>query len=172
MAAKKPAAKKPAAKKPAAKKPAAKKPAAKKPAAKKTELKTKPTGASVDAFLATVTPDQRRTDARELVALFERVVGAPARMYGSAIVAFGDTVLRYDSGRTLDWFLAGFSPRKASLVLYLFDGHDEKEALLAKLGKHSTGKSCLYVNTLADVDRAVLEELVRTSVSHVKARNR
>lgn len=169
MAAKaKPAAKKSAEKKPTAKKPTAKESAAKKPARKQIELKTKFTGASVDAFIDQVENEQRRLDAREVLALMQKLSGAPPRMLGPSIIAFGHSVLTYPDGRTLDWCEIAFSPRKANLVLYLMDGYEKAAGLMAKLGKHKVGRSCLYLNRLADVDRDVLSELIRQSLAMVR----
>jgi hypothetical protein len=94
----------------------------------------------------------------------ERITGAPPVMWGPSIVGFGSEHLVYESGRELDWFLTGFSPRKQNLTLYVMDGFTEYEDLLTRLGKHSTGKSCLYVKRLADIDRDVLEILISKSV--------
>jgi uncharacterized protein YdhG (YjbR/CyaY superfamily) len=85
-------------------------------------------------------------------------------MWGTGIVGFGDLVYRYESGRQLDWFLAGFSPRKQNLTLYLMPGIERYAVLLKKLGKHKTGKGCLYINSLEDVDKPTLEKLVKQSV--------
>ena len=126
------------------------------------ELKTKETDAAVEAFLETVEPAAKRQDARELTELMARISGEPPKMWGPSIVGFGTYHYRYDSGHEGDMAQMGFSPRKAALTLYLPDS-PEREGLLARLGKHSTGKSCIYVKKLADVDAGVLEELVRTS---------
>jgi len=132
------------------------------------ELKTKPTEDSVAGFLAGVDPAAKREDAEWLNAMMGRVTGVPARMWGSAIIGFGETHYTYASGREGDWFLAGFSPRKANLVLYITTGAGAYPALLKKLGKYKTGKSCLYINKLADIDRDVLEEIVSRSVADMK----
>jgi hypothetical protein len=94
----------------------------------------------------------------------------PGTMWGSSIVGFGEYHYVYESGREGDWFLVGFSPRKRDLTLYIMPGFDAYEELLGQLGKHKTGKSCLYINKLADVDVKVLSKLVRESVSHMKAK--
>lgn len=124
------------------------------------ENKTKPTGADVSAFIDAVDHPARRTDGHTLRALFERVSGEPAILWGPSIVGFGTHHYRYESGREGDTPRIAFSPRKANLVLYLnhYDGYD---ADLARLGKHKTGTSCLYLGKLADVDMAVLENMVR-----------
>ena len=124
------------------------------------EIKTKPTQVSVDAFIAGVEKPIRRADALVLREMFERVTGEPAVMWGPTIVGFGAYHYRYASGHEGDMCRTGFSPRSANLVLYV-GGFPEYEALLAKLGKHKRSKACLYLNKLADVDLAVLEEIVQ-----------
>ncbi len=131
------------------------------------ELKTKPTDDSVDQFLAGVEDATRQQDCLAVRALMEEITGAPAKMWGPSIVGFGDYHYKYESGREGDWFLAGFSPRKANLTLYIMAGFSRYEELLAKLGKYKTGKSCLYVKKLADVNLEVLRELIRASVEHM-----
>jgi hypothetical protein len=133
------------------------------------ELKTQPTGDDVEAFLAAIPDEQRRADARAVCDLLARVTGKPAVMWGKAIVGFGQQHLRYDSGRELDWMVIGFSPRKANTTIYLSGGLDTYADLLSRLGKHTTGGGCLYLKRLADVDPAVLEELLTRSVAHARA---
>ena len=133
------------------------------------KLKTQKTNASVSAFLKSIADDDRRKDCQTLVRVMKRAVGAEPKMWGSSIVGFGHYHYRYASGRENDWFLAGFSPRKQDLTLYIMAGFDRYDALMAKLGKHKTGKSCLYIKRLADVDVAVLEELISASVKHMTA---
>ncbi|MDA1009947.1 MAG: DUF1801 domain-containing protein [Chloroflexi bacterium] len=122
------------------------------------EIKTKPTDVSVDAFLDGVEHPMRRADGKAVHAMMERVTGEPAVMWGPSIVGFGSYHYRYASGHEGDMCRVGFSPRSANLVLYV-GGFPEYEALLAKLGKHKRSKACLYLNKLADVDPAVLEEI-------------
>jgi hypothetical protein len=136
--------------------------------AKKAELKTGATEASVQEFLAGIGDDQRRADAERVCALMAKASGAEPRMWGTAIVGFGERRLVYDSGRELDWFEIGFSPRKQSTTLYLTDGLERHAGLLARLGKHTTGVGCLYVKRLSDVDNDVLTELVTTSLQNVR----
>ncbi|TFI57334.1 DUF1801 domain-containing protein [Sphingomonas parva] len=126
------------------------------------ETKTKPTEASVDAFLAAVEKPVRRADALILKEMMERITGEPAVMWGPSIVGFGAYHYRYASGHEGDMCRIGFSPRAANLVLYV-GGFPEYEPLLARLGKHKGSKACLYLNRLADVDLVVLEEIVRRS---------
>jgi hypothetical protein len=137
--------------------------------AKMAKLKTQKTNASVTAFLKSVADDDRRKDCQTLVRIMKRAVGAEPKMWGSSIVGFGHYHYKYASGREGDWFLTGFSPRKQDLTLYIMAGFDRYDALMAKLGKHKTGKSCLYLKRLADVDVAVLEELISASVKHMTA---
>lgn len=134
------------------------------------EAKTKPTKQSVTAFLNKVSDPTKRADCDTLVELMRKVTGEEPKMWGPSIVGFGSYHYTYASGREGDWPLTGFSPRKDSLVLYIMSGFTRYEGLLAKLGKHKTGKSCLYVKRLADVDRKVLGELVKLSVQHVRKR--
>jgi hypothetical protein len=126
------------------------------------EIKTRPTGVEVDAFLNGVAHPGRRADGQAVRAMMERVTGAPATMWGPSIIGFGSYHYRYASGHEGDMCRIGFSPRSSSLVLYV-GGFDDYEALLARLGKHKTSKACLYINKLADVDQGVLEEIVRKS---------
>jgi hypothetical protein len=124
------------------------------------ENKTKPTGASVREFVGGIANDTRRRDAHTLLALMARVTGVEPQMWGPSIVGFGIQHYRYESGREGDMPRIGFSPRKAKLVLYLLTGAESEATLLTRLGKHTTGVSCLYVNKLADVDMTVLEAMV------------
>jgi len=124
------------------------------------ETKTRPTSADVDTFLEAVEHPVRRADGQAVRALMERVTGEPAVMWGPSIVGFGSYHYRYASGHEGDATRVGFSPRAANLVLYV-GGFPEYEALLAKLGKHKRSRACLYLTKLADVDAAVLEEIVR-----------
>ena len=133
------------------------------------EAQDSKTNASVTAFLKSIADDDRRKDCQTLVRIMKRAVGAEPKMWGSSIVGFGHYHYKYASGRENDWFLAGFSPRKQDLTLYIMAGFDRYDALMTKLGKHKTGKSCLYLKRLADVDVAVLEELISASVKHMTA---
>ncbi len=132
------------------------------------ELKTRPQGgaAEVKAFLAAIPDAARRADAQAIFKLMREATGKPAQLWGDSIVGFGRYHYKYASGREGDWFLTGFSPRKQALTLYIMTGFTRYAALLAKLGKFKTGKSCLYLNRLADVDLAVLRELIEASVAH------
>jgi len=128
----------------------------------KAELKTKKTGDSVEGFLGKVADPQRREDARALAAMMSRLSGDEPKMWGSAIIGFGSTVLKYDSGRELDWMKIGFSPRKDSLTLYGLS--ISTSDLLTKLGKYKTGKGCLYIKRLSDVDQKVLEQMIMAAL--------
>ncbi|NNF64786.1 MAG: DUF1801 domain-containing protein [Acidimicrobiia bacterium] len=131
------------------------------------ELKTKKNEGDVEAFINSVEDDVKRQDCHKLIELMSSVTGDKPTMWGEKIVGFGSYHYKYASGREGDWMAVGFSPRKANLTLYLMSGFNEYEALLSKLGKHTTGKSCLYIKRLEDVDTDVLRELVATSVAHV-----
>ncbi|WP_340646597.1 DUF1801 domain-containing protein [Phenylobacterium sp.] len=131
-----------------------------------TPNKTQETDASVEAFLAAIEPDARQADARAVCALMAKVSGQPAKMWGTAIVGFGSYHYRYDSGREGDAPLVGFSPRKAALTLYIMPGH-QNAGLMARLGKYKTGKSCLYLNKLSDVDQVALEQVIADCLDHM-----
>ena len=128
------------------------------------ELKTKKTDASVEAFLDGVADPRRREDARVVLGLMKRITGEEPKMWGPSIVGFGSYTYSYASGQTGDWPIAGFSPRKQALSVYLVPGFDRDEAMMAKLGKHTTSKACLYIKRLSDIDMKVLEHLVKASV--------
>lgn len=132
--------------------------------AKKAELKTKVAEVSVDDFLASIESEQQRADSREIAKMMSQATKCEPRMWGTGIIGFGDIHLKYDSGRELDWFIIGFSPRKANISLYVLCGLNSERELLKKLGKHTTGKGCLYIKTLADVDAKVLQQLIEGSV--------
>jgi hypothetical protein len=128
------------------------------------ELKTKKTELSIDSFLKTISEPQKQKDAFELCKLMEKATKAKGKMWGASIIGFGDKVLKYDSGRELDWFVIGFSPRKQNFTLYISGAVDKQQSLLKKLGKHKTGKGCLYINNLAEIDVAVLKEIIDKGV--------
>jgi Domain of unknown function (DU1801) len=125
----------------------------------KDENKTKPTEIGVNAFIEAVTDERQRAEARKIAAMMERLSGHKPRMWGPSIIGFGSYHYKYESGREGEMCRIGFSPRKGNTVLYLVDGFLGHGELLAKLGKHKTGKSCLYIRRLLDVDEAVLEQL-------------
>lgn len=135
------------------------------------ELKTKANDASVEAFLNGIADERKRQDALTILQLMGEVTGEAPKMWGESIVGFGSYHYKYASGREADWMLTGFSPRKQNLTLYIMAGFAQYDELLARLGKHSTGSSCLYIKKLQDIDLAVLRELVSQSVAHMKATN-
>ncbi len=126
------------------------------------ELKTKLNNASVDKFLKGVKDEQTRADCYQIIEMMNKATKAEPKMWGTSIIGFGNIHLKYESGRELDWFPIGFSPRKQNITLYLMGGLEQAE-LLGKLGKYSTGKGCLYIKKLADVDVKVLNKLITTS---------
>jgi hypothetical protein len=134
------------------------------------EIKTKATGVSVDDFIEAVPNPQRREDGKKVRAMMERITGEPARMWGPSIVGFGSYHYKYESGHEGTMCRLGFSPRKAELVLYVLTEAPSQEPLLARLGKHKTGKCCLYIKKLSDVDEAVLEALTVDALAHMDAK--
>ena len=132
------------------------------------DMKTKETDASVEAYLNQVEDEKKREESFQILELMREVTGEEPKMWGDSMVGFGSYHYRYESGREGDMFLAGFAPRKRNFSLYIMAGFEEYDDLLQRLGKHKTGKSCLYVNKLADVDLQVLRELVRASVEHMR----
>ncbi len=132
------------------------------------ELKTKASDASVSAFLQSVDGEQKRRDARDILALMKEVTGKRPRMWGTSIVGFGSYHYKYQSGREGDWPVTGFSPRKQNLTIYIMPGFSRYASLMKKLGKYKTGVSCLYVKKLGDIDREALRQLVARSVADMK----
>ncbi len=135
-----------------------------------TDNKTKPTKLSVAAFIGAITDPTQRADAKALVKLMQSATGEKPKMWGPSIIGCGSYHYTYDSGREGDMPLIGFSPRKAATVVYL-TGLSDSKALLAKLGKHTTGGGCLYIKKLTDVDQQVLQALVAKSVAAIRARH-
>jgi Domain of unknown function (DU1801) len=132
------------------------------------EPKTRPTTASVPAFLAKVKHAGMREDCEALVALMSAVTKAPPVMWGTSIVGFGSYPYRYERGRALDWPLTGFAPRAKQLVLYVMPGCDGYDAMIEALGPVNCGVSCIYVKRLADLNQAALKKLLKASVAHLK----
>ncbi|MGH3993416.1 MAG: DUF1801 domain-containing protein [Pseudonocardiaceae bacterium] len=132
------------------------------------ELKTRRNDWDVGEFIASIPDEGQRRDSATLVELMTAVTGSAATMWGTNMVGFGSYHYRYASGHEGDWFVVGFAPRKKSLTLYIMDGFDGYRELLGRLGKHSTGKACLYIKRLDDVAVDVLAELVRRSVDAVR----
>lgn len=136
-----------------------------------TELKTQRNDASVEEFLDSVDKEKKRQDSYAILKLMKEVTGEEPAMWGTSIVGFGSYQYKYASGQEGEWFLVGFSPRKQNLTLYIMSGFDDYESLLGDLGKYKTGKSCLYINKLEDVDLSTLRELVEKSVAHMAETN-
>lgn len=132
------------------------------------ENKTQPTKASVTEFINAIDDREKRADARKIAAMMRRVTGKRARMWGPSMVGYGTYHYKYASGREGNFMLTGFSPRKQALTVYIMAGFSRFEALMKKLGKYSTGKSCLYIKRLSDVDEDVLEELIAKSVEYMR----
>ena len=129
------------------------------------ELKTRQTNQDVNEFIGTIDDDQKRDDAIEVMKMMEKISGEKPRMWGTAIIGYGSAPLKYESGRELDWPILSFSPRKQYLTLYVLTGGEEKyKDLLDKLGKYTTGKVCLYIKKLSDVDQDVLEQIIERSL--------
>lgn len=131
------------------------------------KLKTTRTDASVEAFLSAIANDTRRQDCRTVLKIMKQATKAEPKMWGASIVGFGSYHYKYASGREGDWFLTGFSPRKTDLTLYIITGFTRYDRLMGKLGKYKTGKSCLYIKGLADIDLSVLKKLIEQSAKHV-----
>jgi hypothetical protein len=132
-----------------------------------TELKTKPNEQSVEEFLNSIEDDEKRQDCFTLVEIMEQATQTPPQMWGTSIVGFGSYHYKYASGREGDWFLTGFSPRKQNLTLYIMGGLEPHDALLKKLGKHTTGKACLYIKRIEDIDLPTLKKLIQQSVKRM-----
>jgi Domain of unknown function (DU1801). len=132
------------------------------------ELKTKKTNASVDKFLNGVTDEQRRKDCFKLVDIMKAATKSEPAMWGASIVGFGRHQYKYMSGRELEWFILGFSPRKQDLTLYVMPGVERYPELMKKLGKYKTGKSCLYIKKLEDIDLPTLKKLIKESIGDLR----
>lgn len=131
---------------------------------KRAELKTKETDASVTDFINSVPDEQKRKDSFAIIEMMKKATGDEPKMWGSAIIGFGNTTYKSPAtGREIDWMKIGFSPRKANLSLYIGIGSEEHAESLKKLGKHKTGKGCLYINKLEDIDVKVLEKMIKAS---------
>ena len=134
------------------------------------ENKTKENDASVQEFLEKVEPEKKKDDALAILELMQEITGAEPKMWGASIVGFGSYHYKYESGREGDFCRMAFSPRKKNISLYVMDGLDNHTELLGSLGKHKVGKSCLYINKLADVDQDVLRELLEQSLATMNER--
>jgi hypothetical protein len=133
------------------------------------DMKTVPSSRDVEEFLDGVADERRRAECRAVMAMMRDVTGEEPRLWGPSIIGFGRYHYRYESGREGEWFLTGVAPRKGALTVYVMAGFDRYEELMARLGKHTTGKSCLYIKRLDDIDTDVLRELVDRSVRHTAA---
>ncbi len=132
------------------------------------EIKTKKTNASVSKFIDAVEDEGKREDAYTVLKLMQKITKEEPKMWGAAIVGFGTYQYKYASGQQGDWPLVGFSPRKQNLTLYIMPGFDKYDDLMSKLGKYKTGKSCLYIKSLRDIDMKVLQLLITSSVDFMK----
>lgn len=135
-----------------------------------TELKTKKTESSVEKFINSVRDKKRRDDAFVLLEVMKRATKMEPKMWGSAIIGFGDYVLKYPNGRELEWFYVGMSPRKQNLVIYAMGGEPSVVKLAEKLGKYTMGKGCLYINKIEDIDLKVLDKIIKEKVKLMKAK--
>jgi hypothetical protein len=132
------------------------------------ELKTKKTELSVDKFINSIKDEQKRKDSFAIVEMMKKATKSEPKMWGSAIIGFGDHVLKYENGRELDWFKIGFSPRKANLTLYIGGAAEKQKASFAKLGKYKTSGGCVYLNKLENVDVKVLKSIIENHVKAIK----
>ena len=132
------------------------------------ELKTRPTRVSVKSFIDAVDDADKRKDAKKISAMMRRATGKRATMWGESIVGFGKYSYSNTAGKHFEWPVTGFSPRARNLTIYIMPGFSRYDALMKKLGKHKTGKSCLYINRLSDVDEVVLETLIEESVKRMR----
>jgi hypothetical protein len=135
------------------------------------EPKTKPTDRSVEDFLNSISNEKKRQDSFTILKLLEEATGEEPQMWGDSIIGFGRYKYKYASGREGEWFLTGFSPRVQNLTLYIMSGFDHYDVLLDQLGKYKTGKSCLYINKIEDIDLKTLKDLVKQSVEHMAKTN-
>jgi hypothetical protein len=135
------------------------------------ELKTKLNDASVDDFLNSIKDEQVREDCRAIAEIMRKATKAEPKMWGSSIVGFGSYRYKYASGREGDWMQVAFSPRKQNITLYISSGFEGRDELLAKLGKHSCGKGCVYIKRLSDVHLPTLKKLINASVKHMLKTN-
>ena len=134
------------------------------------DLKTKPNDGDVHAFIEALENDRKRDDSKILLKLIGEITGEQPKMWGDSIVGYGNYHYVYETGREGDWFLAGFSPRKQSITIYMMGGFDGQDEMLEKLGKHKKSVGCLYIKKLADVDMSTLEKMIKKSVETLKKR--
>lgn len=136
----------------------------------KNDNKTQENLNDVDEFIASIEKDQKRLDAQKVLAMMEDISGYAPKMWGASIIGFGAYHYKYDSGREGVAMKIGFSPRKANMVLYIMPGFENYKDKLVELGKHKTGKSCLYINKLADIDQAILSDIIKVSIDSMNAK--
>ncbi len=132
------------------------------------ELKTKPTSASVTAYVNAIDDPAKRRDVKKVAAMMRRATGKRPKMWGPSMVGYGVYEYRYPTGNSGEWMLTGYAPRKQALTVYIMTGFTPFESLMKKLGKYKTGKSCLYIKKLDDVDEKVLEDLITRSVERMR----
>lgn len=132
------------------------------------ELKTKVNDASITEFLDSIADVSKRTDTQKIIAMMQKTAKTEPKMWGDSIIGFGDYHYHYASGREGDWFIIGVSPRKQNITLYVMGGWEHNAGLLAKLGKYTLGKGCLYIKRLSDANLQVLEEMIESSYMHAK----
>lgn len=132
------------------------------------ELKTRPTGASVTAFIKSIDDARMRADVKKVAAMMRKATGSRAKMWGSSMVGYGSYSYSNTAGKNFKWMLTGFSPRKQALTVYIMCGFSRFESLMQSLGKYKTGKSCLYVRKLSDIDETVLQKLIDKSVKRMR----
>ncbi len=132
--------------------------------------KTVKNDGSVEGFIHNVENDQRRNDTLNMLKVMQEITGSTPKMWGNAVVGFDTYHYKYESGREGDFFITGFSPRKQALTIYIIAGFERFDELMQKLGKYKTGKSCLYVKKLSDVDMEILRELIAESVNYMRAK--
>lgn len=135
----------------------------------KSKLKTTQTEKSVNAFIAAIEHEKRRADAIELLRIFNQVTGLKPKMWGGSMIGYGRYRYRYESGREGEYFMTGFSPRKANCTIYIMPGYQDLSSMLERLGKHKTGKSCLYINKLSDIDCDVLVEIIEFGLGYMRS---
>ncbi|WP_300392984.1 DUF1801 domain-containing protein [Henriciella sp.] len=136
----------------------------------KADNKTQPTAQTPESFIARIENETRRQDGFRLLDIFREATNLAPRMWGPSIIGYGRYHYKYESGREGDFLMTGFSPRKAHLAIYILPGYRDMGEPLSRLGKHKLGKSCLYINKLADVDEAVLSEIIRQGVQYMRAK--
>ena len=132
------------------------------------ELKTKKNNASVTEFMKGVDDPGQRADCRKISAMMKKATGSPPKMWGTSIVGFGSYSYSNSAGKDFEWMLTGFSPRKQATSVYIMPGFEKFDALMKKLGRYKTGKSCLYIKRLEDVDEGILQKLIEESVKHMR----